>query len=414
MMDFVLKQAYAALHEIEKLIGFIEGESAHFEHERSQFKMLSFSPNNTAAPHNTQKEVLQQLSGKNKKQQAYFTKKEIQNMPTLKDCHIRRKENGSYEIRYRRFGFEKSFSSKNLKDAKSKCYAWLVTLNKDLKCKVDHLPKDPQYTRFIEFADNYMLTVKKPNVAAETYAKYFQKYKLYIQAPYANATFHELTPMKLQKDLSELRERSGRNYEDIRILLNGIFKYAIANGILLRNPLDAVFIAPHERTTGQALTYDAEKTFLNAIGGSSYESAYLIMLYTGCRPCEYASFSVNTEEDTITIANGKLKRHQKIKTRTLPVFPMLRPYLKKILSDSFIFKTTTLNDNLKRILPKYTLKDLRHTFASRAIECGCNPEVVNYWQAHVIGDNMTARVYTHFSIEFQKKEAEKFVYYNLL
>ncbi len=408
MTDFILERAYGAMREIERLIGYIEGEREHFANERSNFRLLTFS----SIAKTTQKEAMQKISGKIEKQRAYFTKKEINNMPTLKDCHIRIKANGSYEIRYRRCGIEKSFSAKNLKDAKSKCFHWLKMLNHDIK-RIKQ-PEDPKDTAFIEFADNYMDTVKKPNVGKETYEKYYQKYKLYIQQPYRNVTFQEMPPIRMQKDLSSLRERSGRNYEDVRILLNGIFKYAIANGILERNPLDAVFVMPHERTTGKALTYDAERSFVEAIRGSVYESAYLIMLYTGCRPCEYASFTFNREEDTITLANGKLKRHQKIKSRTIPVFPMLRPHLAKILAEDFTFKTTTLNENLKRILPDYTLKDLRHTFASRAIECGCNPEVVNYWQAHVIGDNMTAKVYTHFSIEFQKKEAEKLNYYNLL
>ena len=39
-----------------------------------------------------------------------FTKKEISKMPRLKDFSIRQKENGVYEIRFRRYGYNESFS----------------------------------------------------------------------------------------------------------------------------------------------------------------------------------------------------------------------------------------------------------------------------------------------------------------
>lgn len=349
-------------------------------------------------------------AGEQKQRAFYFTKKEIEEMPTLKDCHIRRKPNGTFEVRYRRLGFEKSFSSKVLKEAKARCYAWLKTLNIDLKER-DVKPEEKKYTRFIDFADNYMETVKQPNVTPGAYRSYKSKYDNYIKVMYKNATFNELTPIQLQKDLSQLRESSGRTYEDVRVLLNGIFKYAMANGIIDRNPLDAVFIAPHERTTGQALTLDAERRFVECIKGTDYEGIMLLLLYTGCRPCEYESFTYDEKTDTITLANGKLKHYQKIKTRTMPVFPLLRPHLEKVLNIKIKYDVKELNYRLKKILPKYTLKDLRHTFATRAKECGCNPEVVNLWQAHALGNNMTANVYTHYTIEFQKKEAEKLIYY---
>ena len=34
-------------------------------------------------------------------------------------------------------------------------------------------------------------------------------------------------------------------------------------------------------------------------------------------------------------------------------------------------------------------------------------ELVNLWMGHSAGKNLTANTYTHFSMEFQKKQAKK-------
>ena len=54
-------------------------------------------------------------------------------------------------------------------------------------------------------------------------------------------------------------------------------------------------------------------------------------------------------------------------------------------------------------------KDLRHAFTTRARECEIDNELVAVWTGHSLG-NITSRVYTHFSMEFQKEQAVKLKY----
>ena len=63
----------------------------------------------------------------------------------------------------------------------------------------------------------------------------------------------------------------------------------------------------------------------------------------------------------------------------------------------------------KKYCPNNTLKDLRHTFTTRARECGIDNELVSVWTGHSLG-NITASVYTHFSNEFQQEQAKKVEY----
>ena len=64
-----------------------------------------------------------------------FTKKEMKEMPRLKDFSIRQKENGVYEIRFRRYGYNESFSSKDFSIAKQKAFMWLSEFEDEIRAK---------------------------------------------------------------------------------------------------------------------------------------------------------------------------------------------------------------------------------------------------------------------------------------
>ena len=42
MTDFILERAYSAMRELERIIGYLAGENAHFENERMPFQVISF------------------------------------------------------------------------------------------------------------------------------------------------------------------------------------------------------------------------------------------------------------------------------------------------------------------------------------------------------------------------------------
>ena len=62
-----------------------------------------------------------------------FSQKEIKDMPRLKDFKIRIKNNRYYEIRFRRYGYNVSFSSTNFEEAKRKAFNWLNLFEQEIK-----------------------------------------------------------------------------------------------------------------------------------------------------------------------------------------------------------------------------------------------------------------------------------------
>ena len=69
-----------------------------------------------------------------------------------------------------------------------------------------------------------------------------------------------------------------------------------------------------------------------------------------------------------------------------------------------------LTQAMKRLMPEHHLHELRHTFITRAQECGVPREVVSVWAGHAADNTQTSKVYTHFSPEFMLKEAQKVDY----
>lgn len=335
--------------------------------------------------------------------------KEQKTMFTIKDCSGRFK-NGYYEYRFRKLGLSVSKSSKSKAQAKVKMQQFLNALNQDLFGITAELPsnKKPEPNMFVDIADYFMYAIKQENVRPVTFRAYNSVYKNYVRKWYEHSALAEITPIRLQTDLKRLRDKSSRTFEDARLILSQIFDYAKANGLMTLNPVDAVYLPPHERTPGEAITKQEEKFFISQIRGTTYEFQFLVMLYAGARPSEAENTEIDWEREVIIIKNSKLKRHQKVKYRELPLFPMLKKfgYIEKKDNCGVNY----LNDVFQTFLPNHSQKDLRHTFASRAKECGCNSEVVNAWQGHVPGQDMTARVYTHFSMEYQKEQAKILLY----
>ena len=336
-------------------------------------------------------------------------------MPRLKDFSIRQKENGVYEIRFRRYGYNESFSSKDFSVAKQKAFTWLSEFESQIKPNVHFTvlskTENEQFSGgkkivFKQFADEYLYGIKKKKVKPTTFNSYRINYVNYILPVYGKLSLGEIKPIFIQNHLDRINEKTPRACEDVKMLLNNIFEYALNNGVIDRNPIKAVYIAKHERKNGLALSVEQEREFVRKINGSKYENYFLKMLYSGVRPTEVFTVQEDINNNTLTIKNSKLKNYQKNFYRTIPIFPKYKSIKTFTLEKANLEQ---LRLEFKKYCPNNTLKDLRHTFTTRARECGIDNELVSVWTGHSLG-NITASVYTHFSNEFQQEQAKKLVY----
>ena len=134
-------------------------------------------------------------------------------------------------------------------------------------------------------------------------------------------------------------------------------------------------------------------------------------MYTGLRRSELASIVVDGE--WIKIITSKQRKGMKEKSRSVPISPMLKRVLPFI--DIEAIKTASvavLTNRIKDIFPNHHLHDLRHTFITRAQECGIRREIVSLWAGHKADSSITTTVYTHFQerSELQITEMQKYSY----
>lgn len=341
-----------------------------------------------------------------------FTKKELSKMPKFfqtiyklkggKAAHIRQKENGTYEIRYRRDGLNLSVSSKNLGDAKER---FIQALNQSEK-----IPNSTPLL-FEPYARQWLEVIKKAEVKESTYSDYCTVFKAHIYPKFGNFYMRDIKPTDVQKFINELCEKKTfRIAEKIYMLLHALFEFAAAEEIISKSPMILLRKPKHEATHGQAFTIEEERAFVRTCleSGMPYRYAYILMLYTGIRRSELSSVQVSTE--WITVITSKTRKGLSQKTRKIPVSPMLRPFLPLMTKEALTHSAETLTRGFSKMISGRHLHELRHTFITRCQECGISRELTSLWAGHRADNTMTSNVYTHFSEEFQLNEVQKLYY----
>lgn len=197
-------------------------------------------------------------------------------------------------------------------------------------------------------------------------------------------------------------------------ILKSLFEYAVVDDFIRHSPMAKVRIPVYEGETGEALTRQEELELVEKClsGGTRSGAAYIFLLYTGIRRSELATVEI-IDGVWIKVVTAKQRAGRKEKVRLIPICPRLRrllPNLEKEIGELKNLYPNRLTRTFKAWFPAHHLHELRHTFITRAQECGISRELVSLWAGHKADNTMTTNVYTHFSKEFQLQEIEKFDY----
>lgn len=347
-----------------------------------------------------------------------FSDKELQKMPkefnTLFKkgkikARVRRREDGRYEIRCQFNNIKISASSKkNLETAKQKF--------------IEKISKPQQYTQkkprksllFGTYLLKWLETVKKPYVKENTYKFYLQAVKTYIIPEFEKKKIDDISALDLQQFLNKFTlQGKNRTAKKIVQILKPFFEYAVADDKIKRSPMGKVTIGTYEQKHGTSITREEEKEFMESFLRKPilYKQAYVFILYTGLRRSELATATI--DDKWISVVTGKQRKGKNIKTRKIPISPILKRLLTLIDFDKIIkISLNILTRKIKEFIPNHHLHDLRHTFITRCQECGIAREIVSLWAGHAADSSVTSTVYTHLekNEEYQLSEIEKFDY----
>lgn len=316
------------------------------------------------------------------------------------------------------------------------------TLLKAQIAKNGYLTQDCELTLDHVFKD-YFETFKKRKVSKATIQHYENIYKNHIKQALGHYKIIKLKYPTLQKYFNECSNLSKGLQENIKKVLNNVFKYACKCCYIENNPVslvDLTGIEPTEKKktiTYQELEMIIETTKNRDCKDSFRNDSIIISLYigyySGLRLCETLALEksdfdfinneihITKQLDCIGKQTKVLKTTNKLKTNSSSaVIPLAEP-LKEILvkwfnknpynhvicdiegnyiHDSFI--KTTLKQISKKTNIYFHFHMLRHTFISNLANNGVEPQIAKELARHS-DIATTMNIYTHVNEDKQKQ-----------
>lgn len=193
---------------------------------------------------------------------------------------------------------------------------------------------------------------------------------------------------------------------EIRTLLHKIYKYALVNEIIDRDP--------SKHLTSEAISERKERKIFTADEITDlwnqdvwWSKITLMLLYSGMRTKELRMLHPDEINEWIDIEKAKNRpsvRKIPIHSRVLPLFSDYKSFGCNLYG----YTHDGLNKTLKARYG-HTAHEARHTFTSKMRECGCDPLVLQILLGHA-PTTITERVYTHISDQELRNSIEKLVY----
>ena len=308
-----------------------------------------------------------------------------------------------YIIRYRRNGYEIQVGATTLEEAKEKFLEATKAENIEKYRKKEKRAKKNTFL----FVTQEWLEFKKDKLNARTHKNYESYCQRYLYPVLGDMDISVIKTIDINGIMTKVE---GRVYEDLRVVLNSVFKYALASGVITHNPMLLIPFKKAERNNRRAMTEDEVKKMierLNTDEYSDYKRTFLILLFFGLRPCELED--ARFEGDFLIARNAK-RKNGKIEYKKIPICRQAREMLDLNVPVKALHRTDVLNRIFKRIMEdeEVTQYFLRHTFAT-VCQQYVRPDIVDIWMGDS-SERLVGRVYTHFPDKFMIEQMQNVVF----
>jgi len=296
---------------------------------------------------------------------------------------------------------------------------------------------------FGEFVTDWYRIYKEPYISPSSKTSYRTVLNRYLFPEYGNKQMRAITAVQLQAYLNQLAGMGKTTLGYITGVLTNCFTLANAQGVIDRNPAEALKPPKAERTSRRALTPQETAAVLEVIDARPDGLLLAILYYTGLRRGEvlglrwsdidFAKRTLHVERDIdfVTGEVGSVKTENSI--RTVPIPDALLAMLQKnrqigsgyivraprsgeywsqatfmrrwrLIQAAFLKVAPGIENNGTGsiLTPHY----FRHNYASILYRSGVDVLTAQQYLGHA-DPATTMRIYTHLADETQLKDAEK-------
>lgn len=387
-------------------------------------------------------------------------------------------KDGRYQARYTYEGKRYCFYGRNIKELENRLLDIRYEIAHGMYAKEERVTVNAWY-------QVWMNEYKSTTVKKGTIESYECMYNYYIKAELGKKLLKDVRGEHLQKLLNDL-QRNGYSKSTIsliHVLLNSMFKQALKNELIKKNPVELITLPRGEKKKERrVLSREEQELLLKEVKGNELEPIIQIALATGMRIGELTGLEWNNidfEKKEIRV-EGTLKITRKgecfkdtpktsTSNRTIPLLPKAEMVLKRLrviqkeqrlsmgmgwkplqgleqlvftredgkpftsqhIRQQLVHIVKAINvkyfteeesayvstNNIKDNMPKqklfgiekfenFTPHTLRHTFATRALESGIPPKVVQEILGHS-SITMTLDLYTHVLPKTKAEELRK-------
>ena len=334
-----------------------------------------------------------------------------------------------------------------LAKTKTECVAKLESLKESVApATAVKIKADMSFGEWVEFwYENY----SKPMLRPSSQRSYEDFIRLYIRPKLGSVPLNKLTTNELQQFFNWMRkdgrtlhrESRGGGLSDNMVrnchsLCRRALEKAVSDRLIVKNPIEGCKAPPIRREEMQLLTREELQRLLIQAKDEGYYEVFLLELTTGLRVGELMAL----QWDDLNFKTGELRIERQVyrtkeelliqepKTkasiRTVilppPVVEALKEY-KKTVSSQWMFPSPKKEDaplapaatshRLSKILShagckKVRFHDLRHVFATNALEHGMDVKTLSTVIGHV-SSATTLNVYAHVTDDMQRQAAAK-------
>lgn len=368
---------------------------------------------------------------------------------------IRQRKDGRYEGRFTYQGESFTFYNKNLKV--------LMKEMQEKKYEVEHgLYAKKQKITVDSWFHTWMEEYKKNNIKIGSYSLYHSIYDSYVKKEFGRRRLADIRSEQIQRLFNVMAEKYSQSTINlVKVILNSMFSSACKHGIIMKNPIDNTFMPKVKKARQiRVFTMEEQKLFLRYARDSLYYNLYIVALGTGMRNGELRALKwehVDFEQKIIYvkgtlkyIARGADQRYHidtpktSSSIRAIPMLDEVYMALKRqqidqkkrriLLGDNLWkpqegFETlvftgafgkciaeAALCQDMSKIEAKIreagynfehaTPHALRHTFATRGLEKGIPPKVMQEFLGHT-SITMTLDIYSHVLPDTKAQEIKK-------